>query len=59
MIPALEPDQRLIALLQDILAAHFAGPILVVDDGTADQTIFNRIQTEFSQRVVVRHHPIT
>ncbi|KRL53173.1 bifunctional glycosyltransferase family 2/GtrA family protein [Lacticaseibacillus manihotivorans] len=57
MIPALEPDQRLIALLQDILAAHFAGPILVVDDGTADQTIFNRIQTEFSQRVVVRHHP--
>lgn len=57
LIPALDPDQRLISLLNSILTDDFTGQVVVVDDGTVEQTIFNEIQTTFAKRVTVLHHP--
>ncbi|KRK35438.1 bifunctional glycosyltransferase family 2/GtrA family protein [Loigolactobacillus bifermentans] len=57
LIPALEPDQRLIQLLNDLISTEFMGNILVVDDGTVDQTIFEQIKQKFVNAVTVIHHP--
>ncbi|WP_461214271.1 glycosyltransferase [Lacticaseibacillus sp. GG6-2] len=57
LIPALDPDQRLISLLHSIVSANLTDHILVVDDGTVAQTIFKEIETRFANQVVVLHHP--
>lgn len=55
LIPSLEPDERLTALLHDLQAAGLA-PVVLIDDGsgTAYQDIFTQAQQEFGC-VVLRH----
>lgn len=58
LIPAFEPDGKLIKLLTDLVPTIFSGRILVVDDGTEDQTIFDEINHSFSDTVKVIHHNV-
>lgn len=57
LIPALDPDQRLIDLLQQLIATgKFSQRIVVVDDGSQSQTIFNVIGQTMQRDVTILHH---
>lgn len=57
LIPALDPDNRLIELLEGLNATQsFSRQIVVVDDGTKNQAIFNQIGQTMSNSVIVLHH---
>lgn len=57
LIPSLDPDEKLIQLLAELVAQEqFSQQIVVVDDGTRDQTIFNQIAQTYPTEVVILHH---
>lgn len=60
VIPAFEPDERLLHLLNDLTSNHL-GPIYIVDDGSAEsfQPIFQKA-SEFLKKTggTVLHHPV-
>lgn len=57
IIPALNPEERLIEYCDDLIVRH-GGPILVVDDGSDDdhQFIFDALAK--LDGIVVMHHPV-
>ncbi|MCT3325884.1 glycosyltransferase [Lacticaseibacillus paracasei] len=59
IIPALNPDQALICLTQDILTAHFAlSQLVIVDDGSdaAHQPVFDQLTQLKNVPVTVLHN---
>lgn len=56
IIPALDPDERLIEYCEDLLRKH-GGPIVLVDDGSCNekQSIFDRMAKK--DGIIVIHHP--
>lgn len=57
VIPALDPDQRLLTLLQQLLQLdQLTKKIVVVDDGSASSAIFDQIEAMAERQVVVLHH---
>lgn len=60
LIPALNPDQKLISLIQDLISnAKPFDSILIVDDGSdeAGQAIFNQIKQLKYPNIHIMHHP--
>jgi glycosyltransferase involved in cell wall biosynthesis len=55
LIPAYQPDDRLVTLVRDLIAEHFN--VLIVDDGSTfdRQYIFNNLEQTFHCTVI--HHP--
>lgn len=57
LIPSLDPDEKLVKLMTDLSqVADFSGKIVIVDDGTVDQTIFERIEQQFNHNITILHH---
>lgn len=57
LIPALDPDQHLIEIITELVHSETGKtPIVVVDDGSESQTIFNEILGQFGPRVKVLYH---
>ena len=42
IIPSLDPDDKLIKLVNDLIENNFKR-IIIVDDGSPDKTIFNKL----------------
>lgn len=57
VIPAYEPDKHLLSLVSEIKEEKDlkALPLIVVDDGTKDQILFDQLQDKFSQLVILHH----
>jgi glycosyltransferase involved in cell wall biosynthesis len=57
LIPAYEPDGHLLALVSKIKEEKEIKdlPLIIVDDGTMDQTVFNLLEEKFSQLVILHH----
>lgn len=57
LIPAYEPDRHLLALVSEIKEEKELKdlPLIIVDDGTMDQTVFNLLEEKFSQLVILHH----
>ena len=53
VIPSLNPDHRLIKLVEDLLNNNF-NKIIIVDDGSSDKTIFNKLK-EKDEVIVLTH----
>lgn len=57
LIPVFNPDDKLIDLLDDIhQQTKFNQKIVIVDDGSVNQDIFEQITTKYGQSIVVLHH---
>ena len=57
LIPVFNPDDELIDLLDDIhQQTKFNQKIVIVDDGSVNQGIFEQITTKYGQSIVVLHH---
>lgn len=59
LIPALNPDQKLIMLIKDLITkAHPFNSILIVDDGSDEgsQDIFQQIKQLNNPKIHVQHH---
>lgn len=59
LIPAFNPDEKIIKLLEDLInQSNFIQKITIVDDGSLDQKVFNQIASEYGENVVILHHNI-
>lgn len=58
LIPAYEPDDHLLRLVAEIKQQKNLNslPLIVVDDGTKDQKIFDQLQSSFGSSVIILHH---
>lgn len=58
LIPAYEPDDHLLRLVAEIKQQKNLNslPLIVVDDGTKDQKIFDHLQNSFGSGVTILHH---
>ena len=59
IIPAYEPDQRLIGLLKD-LSEYTYGPVILVNDGSgsAYENIFKTAKNLLSEKVILLTHEV-
>ena len=57
VIPSLEPDERLVAYVKDLLAAGF-GAIIVIDDGSSEACAALYRELEETDGVTVLHHGV-
>ncbi|MCD5451436.1 glycosyltransferase [Lactobacillus delbrueckii] len=57
LIPAYEPDRHLLSLVAEIEEEQNLKdlPLIVVDDGTKEQTIFDQLHAKYSQLVILHH----
>ncbi len=57
LIPAYEPDRHLLSLVAEIEGEQNLKdlPLIVVDDGTKEQTIFDQLHAKYSQLVILHH----
>ena len=53
IIPSLDPDNKLITLVDNLIKSGFK-KILIVDDGTKDKTIFNKLK-EYKECIILSH----
>lgn len=53
IIPSLEPDNKLITLIDNLIKSGYK-KIIVVDDGTKDKTIFNELK-EYKECIILTH----
>lgn len=53
LIPAFEPDSHLLRLLEEL--KQIDQPIIIVDDGTKNQGIFERIEQKYPEIVLLHH----
>lgn len=57
LIPSLDPDDKLIQLIDELVATNlFNKRIIIIDDGTGDQTIFKKIENK-TKKIQILHHP--
>jgi glycosyltransferase involved in cell wall biosynthesis len=57
LIPAFNPDEKLINLLGELKSQlNFNQKIIIVDDGSSKQTIFEQVNKQFGEKVVILHH---
>lgn len=53
IIPSLDPDNRLITLVNNLIKSEYT-KIIIVDDGTKDKTIFNKLK-EYKECIILSH----
>ncbi|WP_100665672.1 glycosyltransferase [Leuconostoc citreum] len=57
LIPSLNPDQKLVQLVKKLLDSQlFNENIVIIDDGSEDQTIFSKLEYEFREEIKIIHH---
>lgn len=57
LIPSLDPDEKLIILIDKLVNTNlFSHRIVIIDDGTQEQTIFDEIAHKTSDEVQIIHH---
>jgi len=55
IIPSLDPDDKLIKLVNELIKNNF-NKIIIVDDGTEDKTIFNKLKEE--KEIILLTHDV-
>ena len=53
VIPSLDPDNKLIELVNNLIKSEY-NKIIIVDDGTKDKTIFNKLK-EYKECIILTH----
>ena len=53
IIPSLDPDNKLILLVNNLIKSGYK-KIIIVDDGTKDKTIFNKLK-EYKECIILTH----
>ena len=53
IIPSLDPDNKLIILVDNLIKSGY-NKILIVDDGSKDKTIFNKLK-EYKECIIITH----